>query len=191
MARLSADCSGLGPGRRYMLQAIEFPAIKPAETSMEQQDILLTVAELAVALVGFTGIIGSLSRKEDWTLAEFRNLVVMLRAGFSATGLSLLPIALAQFFSTTLAWQLSISVLTVVMGSNLYVFFRNSNLKNVTISQKIMAPIAIVIAIACALAAVGVIGDASRLYIVAIFWMLMVASHNFVILLAGTLITKR
>ena len=173
-----------------MLPAIEFRALQALEASMEQQDILLTVAELAVALVGFTGIIGSLGRKEDWTVAEFRNQVVMLRAGFSATGLSLLPIALAQFFSVAQVWRLSMVVLTVVMASNLYIFFRHSNLKNVTYSQKIMAPIAICIAIACAFAAAGVIDDAGSLYIVAIFWMLLVALHNFVILLAGTLINK-
>ncbi|GEM_PF-2565509 len=66
--------------------------------SMEHQKILQTIAEIAIGLIGFTGIVSALGRRRDWDRTEIRNFMVILRACISALLLSFLPYLLGSIF---------------------------------------------------------------------------------------------
>ena len=155
---------------------------------MENQEILHIIAELAVAIVGFSGIVAALGRKRTWNAVEIRNLATMLRAGFSAMFLSLLPIGINLLGQPDFVWRISLTILATVMFTNLAIYIVRSRNAKQTISQKLMFPMGAVVLLASTLGAIGVIGPASSVYIMALLWMLIVSSHNFVLLLTRNLV---
>lgn len=64
---------------------------------MPDQDLLLTIAELALALAGFSGVMTAfMKRPGQLTTVEVYRLAVLLGIAFGATFLALLPLVLAQ-----------------------------------------------------------------------------------------------
>jgi hypothetical protein len=77
---------------------------------MDPADALSTVAELAVAFAGFSGIVTALSRREQGSLfPEDRiRIAVLIGASLSTTAFALLPLALWEVAGTPArVWTLS------------------------------------------------------------------------------------
>lgn len=85
---------------------------------MQGSDQLLAIAEVGVALAGFTGVIGALGMREHTALSEAARLQVWLMLEFSlgTVFFSLLPFAPANFGAAdTLIWSISSGVMAVFM----------------------------------------------------------------------------
>lgn len=154
---------------------------------MENQELLQTIAEIAVALVGFSGIVVTLGHRNASKPLDVSRLLIMLRAGFSAMFLSLLPIVLNLFIAPNWLWRVSITVLGLIMLSNVTAALRNNGLANMTTAQRILFVPAVTILLLSFLSAFGFLVPANQMYIVGLMMMLLVSAHNFTVLLVGSL----
>jgi hypothetical protein len=79
-------------------------------------DALVTVAEVAIALAGFSAVVAVFRRTQGaaWTPAEVNGLWIMMEVSFGLIFLSLLPLALEQ---TALAGKLLWAVACGVLGT--------------------------------------------------------------------------
>jgi len=83
-------------------------------------DFLLTVAEVAVALAGFAGLVVAISGRRDGPADEARlNLQLLknvLGASFMAAGFALLPVALLSMeVDAGVAWRVSAGLLALAL----------------------------------------------------------------------------
>lgn len=85
---------------------------------MQGSDQLTAIAEVGVALAGFTGVIGALGMRDHTSLSEAARLQVWLMLEFSlgTVFFSLLPFAPANFGAAdSLIWSISSGVMAVFM----------------------------------------------------------------------------
>ena len=147
---------------------------------MEHQEYLALVAEIAVALAGFTGIAGAFRfRDTSWSAVELTYLATLLRASISALFLSLLPYLLDQLFANPdIVWRTASGTLATVMGINIYRFLVSPRSKMPFFSLYVMYPSGFIVALINAIAALGML-PASKMFIIAVTFQLAVAAHNF------------
>ena len=90
---------------------------------MEHSEILLTIAEVGVALAGFASLISVLGRSEN--LLDFTRLLGLVRTSLSAAGFALLPFVPHAFgLLEPAALRLSAAIFVVVQGSNTFFLWR-------------------------------------------------------------------
>jgi hypothetical protein len=91
------------------------------ETLTQAQEILGVIAQLALAIIGFSGIVAVLGQRNDgsWTASDLGRMGIMLMAGFRALFAALLPFAFLYFdLSENIVWAASsgiVGVTTVVI----------------------------------------------------------------------------
>ena len=151
---------------------------------MEHQEYLSVVSEIAVALAGFTGIVGAFKhRGSNWSAEELGNLATLLRASIAALFLSLLPYLLHQLLTDSeIAWRAAAATLSFVMGSNIYRFIRGAGSKLEKPSEKAMHAIAYLMVLTNAAAVFGFL-PANKTFLVAVTYQLIVATFNFSLLI--------
>ena len=92
---------------------------------MDGRDELLTIAEIAVGLAGFSGVIAAFTRRGDLSAADRLRFVSLFVTAFAALVLAFVPIALAYGgFQAENLWRLSslIMVFTSLTGIVFYPF---------------------------------------------------------------------
>ena len=79
---------------------------------MPSNDILVLVAELAVAIAGFSSVVVALGRRPvaDWSRGEQRNLRILLQVSGIAILFSLFPLILQRAIDTPVFWNIALSV---------------------------------------------------------------------------------
>ena len=154
---------------------------------MEHQDFLATLSEIAVAYVGFTGIVAAFRyRTDQWTQVERAFFKVMLRAGVSALFISLLPYLLHLFVSDPAwVWRLSSALVAVVMLINITASFREGvatfKIKNIRTLFFICGTLAVLANIV----AFSGFFPADKVLLATLVFQLMVATYNFISLILG------
>lgn len=97
---------------------------------MDEHDFLLTLAEIAIALIAFMNIVVALRQMGGGSLNEFQLLVVMTFSvsGFCATLFALLPILLEYFgIPQPWLWRLSnLPLAATLVSINAWYFHRRS-----------------------------------------------------------------
>ena len=84
---------------------------------MDQQEILGVVAQLALAIVGFSGIVAVLGQRAagSWTASDMGRMGVMLTAAFRTLFASLLPLVFLHFqLPDRLVWAWSSGIIGTV-----------------------------------------------------------------------------
>ncbi len=75
---------------------------------MEEANALFVVAEVSIALAGFTGVIAALRVREDWHPLDIWRVVALLLIGFGTLILALVPVALHSLgLSGSALWRAS------------------------------------------------------------------------------------
>ncbi len=75
---------------------------------MDGHDELLTIAEIAVGLAGFSGVIAAFTQRGDLPLADRVRFLALFATAFAALVLAFVPIALAYSgFEDQELWQIS------------------------------------------------------------------------------------
>ena len=156
---------------------------------MIDKDILFTLAELAVALAGFSAIIGVLSSRVD--LADLKinalRLQVMLETCFMVAAAALIPVLLDKFeISHSALWRIaSAAFLCIAIPFEFVARNRTKNLPKMTLSKFNVNTVnwalslgADLLLVAILINAVGSSADA--LYLVALFSQLTLAGILFV-----------
>ena len=75
---------------------------------IEQADTLVTIAEVAVGLAGFSGIIVAIGR-EHWSESDVLSIWALLQASFGCVVLSFVPSLLAELIADeVLLWKVAV-----------------------------------------------------------------------------------
>lgn len=83
---------------------------------MNEADILQTLAEVGIALTGFTGIVVAVARRSrgDWTPVELGQLHDLLWTSLVVVFFSFLPIVLVRALTPETTWRLASAALTLM-----------------------------------------------------------------------------
>lgn len=162
---------------------------------MINNDILFTLAELAVALAGFSAVIGVLSRRRDSAELEINalRLQVMLETCFMVAAAALIPVLLDKFhISHSILWRIaSATFLCIAIPFEFVARNRTKNMPNMTLTKFNVNTVnwllslgADLLLVAILINVVGTFSDA--LYLVALFSQLALAGILFVQFAAET-----
>ncbi len=106
---------------------------------MIDRDVLFTVAEIAVALAGFSAIIGVLSTRKSSSDLKVNSLrlQVMLESCFMVAAMSLIPVVLEQFnISAPVLWRVACAAfLCVVIPYEFVARKRTKGMPNMTLTK--------------------------------------------------------
>jgi hypothetical protein len=154
---------------------------------LAHSDILRLIAEIAVALTGFTGIVAVLGRRArgDWSPEEMLSLRVLIETSLTALFLSFIPDLLNMVVdSESTVWRVSNGLLGITHLATFGAFLLRAKLANPTSSQVMLGVTAISLILAHFLVAAGLFTTwAALIFIIGLLQQLFIAIHNFVILL--------
>jgi hypothetical protein len=160
---------------------------------VEEGETLRTLAEIGIALAGFTGIVAVLGRRArgDWTPLELAQMRLLLEASLGVVFFSLLPVLLQMAVeSHQTTWRIANVFLAVFQISIMALFFRRALLVAVpnlpASGRRVAYPLAgagIAVIAAQLLAGIGMVREASLTYLLGLIWFLVIAALTFVYLL--------
>jgi hypothetical protein len=173
------------PGSRYL----ERPAVHgPTETHLEPADALATIAELAVALTGFAGLLVALrAARRPWTPIEIAAIRILLVSSVSSFAFALLPLPmLLGSLAASATWSVSALALgtfmVLLVGLGLYaVHGQGLRPRRPLIywSIEVSGALAAAIVLLGAADAFGLRGPAS--YAIGLLWLLFTAAVQFML----------
>lgn len=153
---------------------------------MDTQSVLTTVAEVSIALAGFTGVVAVLGnrRKHDWTAEERLQLRTLVETSLTAVFASFAPsVFYLVVTSEPAVWRSANLILGTLHLANLIAFLRRAKEAKPTASQKGLLAIGIAIILAHFLASAGVLPWYILIFVIGLLQQVFIASLNFVLLL--------
>ena len=153
---------------------------------MDTQSILATVAEVSIALAGFTGVVAALGnrRKHDWTAEERLQLRTLVETSFTALFASFAPsILFLAVASEPAVWRSANLILGTLHLMNLVAFLRRSKEAKPTASQKGLLVVGVAIILAHFLASAGALPWYVLIFVIGLLQQVFIAALNFVLLL--------
>jgi len=153
---------------------------------MQAPDILQTIAEVAVSLLGFTGVVAVLGHRGSghWSPAEILQLRTLVEPSLIVLFGSLLPgILELAFDSDTLVWRLSAGALALLGILGGLAFLGRARTAFTTWGQRVLLFLTALGAFALLLAAFGVLAASELLFVLGLVLGLVVAVYNFLLLL--------
>jgi O-antigen/teichoic acid export membrane protein len=150
-------------------------------------DEFRTLAEIAVSLAGFTGIVVALERRssKDHSIANRARLRELLLASLGVVFFVFIPTLLAGAGGDD-RWAYRASLLPFAAYQVLLVvlFTRSTSVGQIALSEWLSAPVGLGIILLQLATAVGLLADqVHRVYFLALLWLLLIACINFVVLL--------
>lgn len=156
---------------------------------MENADILTTIAEVAIALTGFTGVVAVFGRRSRgaWTPHELLQLRALVETSLTAFFVSFVPALLAMVVdSESHVWRSANVVLGLAHAANLAAFSLRMRMAPSTAGQVTLATVGVVFIATHLLVGVGLVGYAEPIFVLGLLQQIFVAVHNFVLLLLPT-----
>ena len=153
---------------------------------VDAQSVLTTIAEVSIALAGFTGVVAVLGnrRKHNWSLEERLQLRTLVETSLTALFASFVPSILYLVLTSEPAiWRSANLFLGVLHLSNLVAFLRRTRDARPTASQKGLLVIGIAMILAHFLTAAGLIPWFVLIFVVGLLQQVFIAALNFVLLL--------
>ena len=153
---------------------------------MEHRDTLLTFAEIAVALAGFTGlvsVIGRRERREASLRTDWFRLRMMLEVALRNATFALLPIPFLDLtLSDTLIWRIASGVYLLAVPAHILFRLRQSNAAGIERAMSVpslgLLPLSL---LACLANVIGLGGPhAFSLYLLSLLLGLITAGMLFV-----------
>ena len=153
---------------------------------MASETLISTLTQVAVALVGFTGVVAVLGHRNQgtWTAGERLRLRVLVETSLTALFASLTPgLLFLALSSDAVVWRYSNLVLGGLHLANFLAFFRRARMAPTTWGQRILGLVGIATITAHLLAASGVLRWPELIFVAGLIQQLFIASYNFVLLL--------
>ncbi len=154
---------------------------------MAWESALGSLIEVAIALVGFSGIVAAVGRRGagHWSKIDQLRLRILLSAGGAALSFAFLPFTMIDAIDPSLAWRLCSGMLAIwFMGIMSYRLHQTSRLG---LTQAVgYHPATIIIPQLVFVAMLGANAfwfASSSLYVAAVFWQTAIAFMTFVALL--------
>lgn len=153
---------------------------------MDTQSILTVVAEVSVALAGFTGVVAVLGnrRNHDWSPEERLQLRTLVETSLTALFASFAPSVLyLALTSEPAVWRSANLFLGMLHLANLVAFLRRATDARPTASQKGLLVVGVAMILAHFLAASGLIPWYVLIFVVGLLQQIFIAALNFVLML--------
>jgi hypothetical protein len=164
-----------------------------------EADLLFVIAEISVALAGFSaiiGVLGSRSGASDVRVDALR-LQVMLESCLVVAAASIVPVLLSYFeVNASAAWRLaSAAFLLVQVPMEVIAFMRTSSMPDMKLSKFNVNTINWCLSIGADLVMLGILLDlvgtqASAYYMLAVFSLLVMSGLLFIQFAASTFIPR-
>jgi len=148
---------------------------------VHSNDILVLVAELAVAIAGFSSVVVALGRRPvaDWSRGEQRNLRILLQVSGIAILFSLFPLILQRGIDTPAFWNIALLVYGLAHAVDVSTFL----FRPIPGESQIPPIIGFALALlSVVVAALGSRTSAEVTYLCVLVWHLAVAGMGFAIL---------
>jgi len=153
---------------------------------LDTQSVITTVAEVSIALTGFTGVVAVLGnrRDHDWTAEERLQLRTLVETSLTALFASFAPSVL-YLISTSepFVWRIANLFLGALHLANLVAFLVRAKTARPTASQKSLLVIGVATILAHFLASVGALPWYVLIFILGLLQQVFIATLNFVLLL--------
>jgi hypothetical protein len=153
---------------------------------MQSHDILQTIAEVAVALTGFSGVVVVLGPRGSgsWSREDLLQLRTLVEPSLVALFGSFLPgTLLLAVRSEPFAWRLSNGALAMLGLVALVAFARRSRLAGTTPGQRVLVALAIFGIGALFITSLGLLPHYELTFVLGLILALIVAAYNFLLLL--------
>ena len=153
---------------------------------MDVQSILTTVAEVSIALAGFTGVVAVLGnrRNHDWSPEERLQLRTLVETSLTALFASFAPSVLYLVLTSEPAvWRSANLFLGALHLANLVAFLRRTTDARPTTSQKGLLVIGVAVILFHFLAAGGLVPWYILIFVVGLLQQVFIAALNFVLML--------
>jgi hypothetical protein len=153
---------------------------------MDAQTTLSTIAEVAIALAGFTGVVAVLGnrRKNDWTSEERLQLRVLVETSMTALFASFTPGVLYLILSSEEAiWRSANLILGILHLTNMLAYMVRARNAQPTLGQRLLLPVGIATVLAHFLAAAGIMPWYIAIFVIGLLQQVFIAAYNFVLLL--------
>jgi len=153
---------------------------------LEQGTIVSTIAEIAIALAGFTGVVAVLGHRSQgtWSSAERLQLRVLVETSLTVLFASLVPgLLLTTSMSDAAVWRAANLVLAALHTANFAAFGIRAQTAETTKSQRALIALGVATILAHILAALAVVPWYSTIFVFGLIQQLFIASLNFLLLL--------
>jgi hypothetical protein len=153
---------------------------------MAWESSLDSVIEVAISLVGFSGIVAVVGRRGagQWSQADQLRLRILLTAGGSALAFAFLPFLLIDVIDYSRTWRTCSALLAVWMAGISIYRFRQTAMLGITKAVGYNIPLLILQLTAIIVLLANAFWFASSaLYVLAVLWQTTVAFMTFVALL--------
>jgi hypothetical protein len=157
------------------------------------EEYLFTFAEIAVALIGFSGVVTILGHRErgEWQKAEKIRLQALVEPSIVALAGALLPPTLSLVMENTdMLWRLCNLIVLVMHLAGFTAYIRRSRNTDILLSQKIMIGVAILVFVTLGLSVLGVISQHQFTFALGLLLGIAVAIFNFSLLLFHIIQTR-
>lgn len=152
---------------------------------LEEIGTLHTIAQVAITLSGFSGIVLVFGQRASltWTPEESLRLYALVAPSLTAFFCSFAPILI---FSLTTdissVWRISNAILGVAHLANLAFFIMNPVKAKISIGQKINVVVGILVICSHFLVVIGFLPWVVFIFIFGLLYLLYISVHNFVLL---------
>lgn len=153
---------------------------------LESPQILQTIAEVAVAVTGFTAIAAVFRRirQGGWDKLEQLHFLILIRTSVIVLFFSFAPWLVGQFpISSDIAWRSCCAFFGTANLVDIAWYMRNAKGTPTTKGQSALAALGLVNVACQVLAATGVLQPAQLVFVAGLIFLLYVSVHNFVLLL--------
>lgn len=151
----------------------------------ESPEILQTIAEVAVAITGFTAIAAVFRRRTTgWGALERLHFLILIRTSVIVLFFSFLPWLLGQLpISSDMAWRACCGVYGVANLIDIGWYLKNAAGAPTTKGQSFLAIMGFVNVGCQLLAAGGLLTQFQLVFVAGLVFLLYVSVHNFILLL--------
>ena len=150
------------------------------------QEFLTTIAEIAVALIGFSGVVTILGRRHKgrWQSDELLQLRTLVEPSICALFGALLPGTLVLIVDNSgLLWRLSNAILGLFVLIALVLFLLRTRTATTSLGQRILTVVCVVVLLGLGLSAVDYVEHHQFTFVAGLWLALIVAIYNFTLLL--------
>lgn len=155
---------------------------------LEEISTLNTIAQVAIALIGFSGIVLIFGERASskWTPEESLRLYALIAPSLTAFFCSFAPILISSLTENIeYVWRISNGVLGIAHLANIAFFLMNPVKAQLTKGQKLNAALGGLVILAHFLVVIGLFPWAVFIFFSGLLQQIHVSSHNFILLFAN------
>lgn len=150
------------------------------------EELLFSISEMALALIGFSGVVTVLGHRKDnsWSAEELLQLRTLVEPAASAMFGAFLPSILGLVISSDeTLWRVCNGLLLIIIFLPFCAFWYRAKRADILVSHKSMSVVTVLVIGAMSLSALGIIELLEFTFLLGLILCLLVGVHNFALLL--------